>query len=67
MLGPVVIKTTPEDWRVIEELHPDQLANIRTFKEGGHLYLRAEKENFNTLEVVGFLAEFFQQKKIRIG
>ena len=67
MRPPVVIKTTPEDWRVIEELHPDQLANIRTSKEGEHLYLLIEKENFNTLEVVGFLAEFFKQPKISIG
>ncbi|MFL2526677.1 MAG: tRNA pseudouridine(13) synthase TruD [Candidatus Azotimanducaceae bacterium] len=64
---PVVIKTTPEDWRVIEELHPDRLADIRTSKEGEHLYLLVQKENFNTLEVVGFLAEFFKQKKISIG
>ena len=64
---PVVIKTTPEDWRVIEELHPDRLADIRTSKEGEHLYLLVQKENFNTLEVVGFLAEFFKQPKISIG
>ena len=67
MLASVVIKTTPEDWRVIEELHPDQLANIRTSKEREHLYLLIEKENFNTLEVFGFLAEFFKQQKISIG
>ena len=52
MLATAIIKTTPEDWRVIEELYPEQLANIRTSKEGEHMYLLVEKENFNTLEVV---------------
>ena len=61
------IKTTPEDWRVIEELYPEQLANIRTSKEGEHLYLLVEKENFNTLDVVDFIADFFKQQKISIG
>ena len=67
MRPPVVIKTTPDDWRVIEELHPDRLADIRTSKEGEHLYLLVQKENFNMLEVVGSLAEFFKQQKISIG
>ena len=49
MLAPAVIKTIPEDWKVIEELQVDHLANIRNFKEGEHLYVRVEKENFRCL------------------
>ena len=67
MLATAVIKTTPEDWRVIEELYPDQLANIRTSKEGEHLYLLVEKENFNTWKIVGLLADFFKQQINSIG
>ena len=67
MLAPAVIKTIPEDWKVIEELQADHLANIRNFKEGEHLYVRVEKENFNTLEIVGLLADFFKHQVNSIG
>ena len=67
MLAPAVIKTIPEDWKVIEELPADHLANIRNFKEGEHLYVRVEKENFNTLEIVGLLADFFKHQVDSIG
>ena len=67
MLATAIIKTTPEDWSVIEELYPEQLAKIRTSKEGEHLYLLVEKENFNTLEVVDFIADFFKQQKSSVG
>ena len=36
MLAPIIIKSTPRDRRVIEELHSDQLANIQASKEGAH-------------------------------
>ena len=67
MLAPAVIKTIPEDWKVIEELQADHLANIRNFKEGEHLHVRVEKENFNTLEIVGLLADFFKHQVNSIG
>ena len=67
MLAPAVIKTIPEDWKVIEELQADHLASIRNFKEGEHLYVRVEKENFNTLEIVGLLADFFKHQVNSIG
>ena len=43
MLAPAVIKTIPEDWKVIEELQADHLASIRNFKAVAYTHLRAHE------------------------
>lgn len=57
----VVIKATPGDWRVDEELGWDLAGS------GEHLYLFVEKENLNTLDVARGLARHFAVSIDAIG